>query len=159
MERSETFFVTLVDFSTIVQQMMQLQWLGNYWAMLDTFLCIKHEKSLCKTISAYHVQLFVSGCKVNRGSSAIILSNKIRVTVHDLCKLLRIAQAHSAVKCNGRVFWYWRIPAQTLKYKFSMQYNAEIPDHQRCTNLPVAVMSLPSVLSNIFAIKQTPNTR
>ena len=64
---------------------------------------------------SYHIKLLIGGGKVNRSTSTVILSDEIRIRLHDFGKLLGISQANSAVKCNGRILGHRRVSENASK--------------------------------------------
>lgn len=75
---------------------------------MSDVICVK-----CQTqVETDHVELLVRCCKMDRGSSTIILSDEVWVCVHDLCELLGITQSDCAVEGNGRIPRDWWISAE-----------------------------------------------
>jgi len=99
--------------------------------------------------SAHHVQLLVSGGKVDGSSCTVILSDIVWIGVHYLGQLLRVAQSDGAVKCDRWVLRHGRIPASNvmgIHHHLLFILDLMLTLFSRCrmlSYLPVAVMSLP----------------
>lgn len=71
---------------------------------------ISHVSQLQRIKKAYHINLLVGCCKMQRRPSSIVLGHKIRIGGHYLGKLLRVGKPDSAVKRDGFKLWLGRIP-------------------------------------------------
>lgn len=53
--------------------------------------------------ATYHIELLIGCGEMDRRTGAIVLSDIVRVGVHNLCQLLGVAQPDRAVKSDWRV--------------------------------------------------------
>lgn len=91
MQRRQSFAVSLINFSTVVQKMVQLR--------------KRLREGICLGSKSYHVQLLVSGCEMNWRAASVVLRDVVGISRHDLGELLRIPDPSTCVKCKWWILW------------------------------------------------------
>ena len=106
-QRREALFICLIDLSSIVEKVVHLK---RKTQVLQSDPPNNTETNYASS-STHHIELSVGGREMDWCTSSVILGYKIRVRLHDFCKLLWIAQPDGTVKGNWAVKGVWWISA------------------------------------------------